>query len=294
MKSKRQEELPKKTLSQPVSVWQMFFQRYGSRILLGLTLVVLAVLVIRYRTETARQREATAKASVVRARQDLQQLRQDMTLSSASPELLAARRDQLTAQIMAELSEALADSSDSDATLKADAYTIRGDLYWALANSPVFPQAATRPSLATKESPDILLGEAEADYRHVIEQYPNEILDWSTAEMGLAAIAEDRGKWDDARTHYDEIVKRSDLPEMVKSTAELRLALLTRISQPVLVGPYPATAASASAATMPGEMPGAIPMASMPILSSSQPAAPTSQPSAAASEPAAASTQPVR
>jgi tetratricopeptide (TPR) repeat protein len=224
--------------------WQDVLQQNASRILLGLTLAVLAVLVIRYRIETARQRAATARASVVHARQDMQQLGQDLQLSGAGPEILAARRDQLTAQIMSEISESLADSGDADAAIRADAYTIRGDLNWSLGNAPVFPEAATRPSLATKDSPDALLSEAEADYRHVVEQYPNQIMDWSTAALGLAAIAEDRSNWDEARKRYEEVEKRTDAPDLVKSTAQLRMALLDRISQPILVGPYSTTAAT--------------------------------------------------
>jgi hypothetical protein len=260
MKSKRQEELPKKTLSQPTAGWPEFFQQHATRILLGLSLVVLAVMVIRYRNASAEQRQATARAAAVRARADLQQLRQELQLSAAPPEQLAMARDQLTSQIMAELSEALADSGDADTTVRADAYAIRGDLYWTLANAPVFTEATTRPFLATKESPDALLTEAEADYRHIIEQYPTELMDWATAEFGLAAIAENRSNWDDARKHYEEVENAPNSPEMLKSAAQIRMTLLERIRQPVLVGPYPTTApttspALAAATTAPATLP---------------------------------------
>jgi hypothetical protein len=253
MKSKRQEELPKKTLSPPIYGWGEFLQQNATRILLGLSLVVLAIMVIRYRNASAEQRQATARAAAVRARADLQQLRQEVQLSAAPPEQLAMARDQLAAQVMAELSEALADSADSDTTVRADAYAIRGDLYWTLANAPIFPEATTRPSLATKESPDTLLTEAEADYRHIIDQYPNELMDWATAEFGLAAIAENRSNWDEARKRYEEVENAPNSPEMLKSTAQIRLTLLDRIRQPVLVGPYPAStpATSPSIATSP-------------------------------------------
>jgi len=247
MKSKRQEELPRKPLSPPPEGWLGFLQQNASRILLGLTLIVLAALIFRYRSATAEQRESAAKLAGARARTDLQQLKDDLLAAGASPELLAARRDQLTAQIIANLTEALADSSDTDTSLRADAYTTRSDLYWTLANSPVFAEAATRPALATKESPDTLLGEAEADYQHVIDAYPSQMLDWAIAELGLAAIAENRSNWDEARKRYEEVQSRADAPDMFKTTAQIHLGLLERMRQPIWVGPYPATSTSATA-----------------------------------------------
>jgi tetratricopeptide (TPR) repeat protein len=249
MKSKRQEEPQKKTLSRQIDGWPEFFQQNASRILLGLTLAVLAVLIVRYRVASSQQRLLTARASAVRARQDLEHLKQDVQLSSGPPELLAARRDQLTAQVLAELSEVLNDSTDSDTALRADAYGVRGDLYWTLANSPVFPEATTRPALALKDSPDTLLGEAEADYRHVIEQYPSQLMDWASAEFGLAAIAENRSNWDEAQKRYEEVENRADAPDMLKSTAQIQMGLLSRLRQPILVGPYPATVATSEPAT---------------------------------------------
>jgi hypothetical protein len=249
MKSTRQEELQKKPLSPPLEGWQGFLQQNASRILLALTLIVLAALIFRYRSATAEQRASAAKLAGARARTDLQQLKEDLLTATAQPEQLAARRDQLTAQIIANLTEALADSADSDTTLRADAYTTRGDLYWTLANSPVFTEAATRPSLATKESPDTLLGEAEADYQHVIDAYSGQMLDWAIAQFGLAAIAENRGNWDDARKRYEEVEARADAPDMFKTTAQMHLGLLERMKQPIWVGPYPATSTTPSAAT---------------------------------------------
>jgi hypothetical protein len=256
MKSTRQEELPKKPLSPPLEGWLGFLQQNASRILLALTLIVLAALIFRYRSATAEQRASAAKLAGARARTDLQELKDDLLSATASPELLAARRDQLTAQIIANLTEALADSAESDVTLRADAYTTRGDLYWTLANSPVFPEAATRPSLATRDSPDTLLGEAEADYQHVIDAYPSQMLDWGIAQMGLAAIAENRRNWDEATKRYEQVQSRPDAPDLFKTTAEIHLGLLERMKQPIWVGPYPATTtASAIATTAPTTAP---------------------------------------
>jgi tetratricopeptide (TPR) repeat protein len=245
MKSKRQEQKPIKTLSQmPHEGLLGFFQQNASRILLGLTLVVLAVLIVRYRMATNQERQTAAKTAGVRARGDLDQLRRALLLSDSTPEMVAARRDQLTAQIIANLSEALADSDDADNALRADAYATRGDLYWTLANSPVFPEATTRPALATKDSPDTYLSEAQTDYEHILSTYPDQLLDWADAEMGLAAIAENRHNWDEAAKRYNEIQKRTDAPDLFKTAAQTRQSLLDRMRQPTLVGPYPATAAT--------------------------------------------------
>jgi hypothetical protein len=252
MKSTRQEAKKTKDLSQmPEEGLLGFFQQNGSRILLGLTLVVLAVLIVRYRIATNQERETAAKTAGARARSDLDQLRQALLLSDAPVDMLAARRDQLTVQVLANLSEALADSADTDNSLRADAYATRGDLYWILANSPVFPEAATRPSLATKDSPDTYLTEAETDYQHILSTYPDQMLDWADAQVGLAAIAENRHNWDEASKRYNEILSRSDAPDMFKSLAQMRLELLDRMRQPTLVGPYPATATTTAATTEP-------------------------------------------
>jgi len=242
MKSTRQDQKKTKTLSQmPEEGLLGFFQQNGSRILLGLTLAVLAVLIVRYRIATNQERESAARLAGTRARADLDKLHQ-VLLSDSPPEALATQRDQFTAQVLANLSETLADSSDSDAPLRADAYATRADLYWNLANSPVFPEATTRPSLATKDSPETYLSEAQTDYEHILANYPDQLLDWANAEMGLAAIAENRGNWDQASKRYNEVLNRTDAPDMFKSAAQVRLSLLDRMRQPTLVGPYPATA----------------------------------------------------
>jgi tetratricopeptide (TPR) repeat protein len=242
MKSKRPAEEPEISIIQPMPAWQAFLVTNSTRILLALTLVVLGFLILRYRNQTALQRSEAARVGATRAQDDLRELRQALELSGASPELIAARREQLTQQIMADLTEALADSSDSDTTVRADAYATRGDLYWTLANAPVFAEAATRPALATKESPDTLLSEAAADYQHVVDAYPNEILDWSIAQLGLAAIAENRSDFTEAAKHYQAIQSRTDIPDVIKTATEIQSAMLKRLSQPILVGPYPATA----------------------------------------------------
>ena len=81
-------------------------------------------------------------------------------------------------------------------------------------------------------------------------------MDWASAQLGLAAIAENRSNWDEASKRYEEVSNRSDAPDMVRSTAQIRLNLLDRLRQPVLVGPYPSPAATTltamiSAATQP-------------------------------------------
>jgi hypothetical protein len=247
MKSTRPQPSPQLS---PLPPWQLFLQQNATRILLGVSLGILALLILRYRSESARQREADARIASARAQSDIRQLRQILEVDTAQPpELIAARREQLTAQIMNDLSIALADSADTDADIRSAAYTTRGDLYWALANAPSFPQAATRPALNVKDPPDQLLTQAQTDYQHVVDQYPTQIMPWSTAQLGLAAIAENRGNWDDARKHLESIENRTTLPDLIKSVASSQLAYLSRIQSPILLGPYPTTAPTTQLAT---------------------------------------------
>ncbi|MBV8780892.1 MAG: hypothetical protein JO353_05785, partial [Phycisphaerae bacterium] len=173
--------------------------------MVAITVIALAVVIFRYRNASNQRRAAEAQAALGRARTVLTQLQSILLLPSADPEQIAIRREQLNAETLAELGEVLADSDDNNAVLRAEAYATRGDLFWTMGNAPVYPQATTRPALATKEPAESLLKDAAADYQKVIADYPNQKIAWVTAEFGLAAIAENQHDWDAAAKRYHEV-----------------------------------------------------------------------------------------
>ena len=265
MKIERRSDSPAPTQSQlsnqqphPASTW---FNKYGTRLLLAVTLIVLAVAIVRYRIVSNERRVVEAQNALSRARTELETLQQTLlTPSPGDPEPIAMRRDQLFAQIISELGEVLADTGDGQPVLRAEHYATRGDLFWTLANSPTFPQATTRPALAMKASVADLLANAESDYRQVVDNYPKQVIAWITAEIGLAAIAENRHNWDEAAKRYHEIVERPDLSEGYRDMALQHIDYLSRIQKPVQIGALttqpttttvPSTQTAAADATMP-------------------------------------------
>src|SRR4029079_9461877 len=114
-------------------------------------------------------------------------------------------------------------STSKDPKILARAYIAQGDLDWKIANMPDPAGATTRPDLKIPNREGLLGGAAEFYSKVLDPPYSNEPLDVFTARMGLAAVAENRGKWDEAKNQYSAIVDSRNFPQSFKTIASKRL-----------------------------------------------------------------------
>ncbi len=130
-------------------------------------------------------------------------------------------------------------NTSKDPGLLARAYIAQGDLDWKLANMPDPAGATTRPDLKIPNREGLLGGAAESYLKVLDPPYSNNGLDVFTARMGLAAVAENRGKWDDAKSQYKAIVDAANLPQSFKAIASQRLIDLPNYQKAALLNPPP-------------------------------------------------------
>jgi hypothetical protein len=152
---------------------------------------------------------------------------------AAGPAATAAARNELITDIREALERVKQNATDR-AEL-AEGLIARGDLNWQMAHLPELPGATTRPSLQLDQKVSESLDNAEAAYRQVLNDYPDQKLPVITAHFGLAAIAEDRHKWGAAADQYNAIITNATAPPSFKDEAKSRLQMLSEIETPVYI-----------------------------------------------------------
>jgi predicted negative regulator of RcsB-dependent stress response len=137
----------------------------------------------------------------------------------------------------------LARSTD-DEVVRARAYLKGGDLILHRLAMPVSERAgadgpAAKPMDAAER--DRHLAEAASMYGQVAAKPPHQIYGIA-ARLGLGAVAESQGKWDDAAAAYEQVASdaAANFPALA-GQARMRLAMLERLRVPVVFAPEPAT-----------------------------------------------------
>lgn len=261
MKAERRHELQTNSLAQFLSDLPLYIRFHGNKILIGVIVVCLLVLLIRYRMSTAEQARQMTIGSLTSARSGIEQLKLVDRMQSADPAGRVKQRIDLSRQVATAIDQILQSTSDpDDAAVRAEAYVARGDLNWSLANLPEVPGAATQPSLAMPNPPEQYLKQAEDAYQQVLGAYPNQRMAKISALLGLAAIEENRGNWDRATEIYNRMLKDDAISRQFKEMARVRLSIMPQLRTPVYLGSFsstqPATApAAATTATLPATQP---------------------------------------
>ena len=263
MKAERRHELQENTLAGVLNNFPLYLSIYGGRILLVVSAVVLAFVLLNYRSRAKLQQSENARTSLATVRDTIGQLGQLNGGFGASGQV-AQQRAFLLTQATSSL-EIATGNADSD-TIKAETEIARGDLNWVLANLTDLPGAATQPALALPEKRDELLAKSESAYETVLAQYPSIKLSQVSALLGLGAIAENRGKFDLAQQRY-EAITNGKFGGAHTLLASQRLAMLPMISKPRKFVP----------ATMPTTMPATQPSTAF-IDALNQPIEPSTQP----------------
>jgi hypothetical protein len=230
MKSERRHELKTNSLAKGVTSLPALAQQYGSRVLLGVILCLLAyILVYRYTTGKS-QRAIVAAENLSNARTAMS------SLSSPRFRLPPAERDQAAKEAEAAIRDAIANAEDPK--LKAEILIARGDLNWQLANYPAPPSTSVlSPGGHSEKTPEEYLKAAEESYREVLSPPLNEDhQSVTTARFGLAAIAENRHQWIEARKNYQQIIDDPATPDAFKTVATMRLELTKKLETPAFLG----------------------------------------------------------
>jgi len=263
MKSQRRHELKQNALA--VILWELpqIWQKYGTRIILGLVLLALVAVWIRVRINQGQERMAMAQQHLHEGEQHLGQLEHLLVAGPGEEAAVAQRRQLWYSDGVSLLDDALDKSGDQQQQLKAQALLCKGDLNFEMANLPDLRGAATQPSLRPELSKPELLNNAEDAYQHIVRDYPQQTFEVMAAHFGLAAVSEDRAaegggkdasQWDRARQQYEAVIDSDATPQPFKELAASRLKLLAQIQQPPLINFLPTTQSSVPA-TLPSTRP---------------------------------------
>ena len=238
MKSERRHELKTNALARRLEGFPDYWREYGNKVMLVIIVFLIAYLAVRYYNDK-KARQAQDVANSLEAIQTqlgtLDQLEQMSSRTDAAA--VADIRQKSTSAVNDAINTLL--NSSKDPKIQARAYLAQGDLNWHLANMPDPPGAATRPDLKINNR-DALLSESKSSFTKVLDPpYNQSALDVFTARMGLAAIAENQGAWDEARKQYQAILDATGLPQSFKDLARERLTHLPDIQKAALLVPAP-------------------------------------------------------
>jgi hypothetical protein len=232
MKAERRHDLQTNALAKVITHAPETWHQYGGRVLLGVIAAVLVFVLVRYQISSSRQAKVAAADNLAAARQMIEQVRA-VTPGEVSPQQVASLRE-TALRDGAQAIENTVSSSD-DPKLLAESLVARGDLNWVLATAPELPGAATQPSLNLDRSPEELLNTAAQSYQAVLSQYPDQKASVVAAHFGLAAIAENRGNWDEARKHYEAVANDESVATAYKAQARARGETLAMLKNPSIL-----------------------------------------------------------
>ena len=304
MKAERRHELKTNTWAQGLGGLPAFWSVYGTKVLLGVVAVLAIVLFIRVQRNTAleaREQSGEAYSAAVSGITSLQNL----PMTVRDPAKAADQARQIQTQVETAIAQVL-DTSDDDA-LKAEALVARGDLNWHLSRMPgirsgsalpvgtqpttASAAASTRPAPVSSEA-DELLEKARRAYDAATRASGAKPVTIATARFGLAAIAEQRGQWEEARKAYETVRDDAGMPQPFRDEATLRLDDLKQIQKPVLIG-RPATEPASDLPDV-ETRPATEPAIDLPDVESPSATAPVGPPVPAATKPATTATTTTR
>lgn len=245
MKSERRHDLQTNSLAKGIEGLPDYWREYGNKVLLVVIVALIAYLAVRYWKDKKENEARQLTASLETVRVQLGNLDQlQMQYFGGQPATIADARNRITNEANDAISNLL--STARDPKIVARAYVAQGDLDWKLANMPELPGAATRPELKVGNR-DGLLNAAREAYAKVLDPpYSGNVLDVFAARMGIAAVAENQGKFDEAKAQYQAIADAGNLPAAFKEVASGRLKELPGISKPALLVPPPEVSPTAS------------------------------------------------
>jgi hypothetical protein len=232
MKAERRHELKSNTLAHGLENLPEFGRRYGTKILLAVVAVLTIIVFVRYQARTSREAKEQAAETFAGAISAIGSLDNISDMSDARA--AADQRKRVQDEAGRAIQQVIDQSKDP--ALRADALLARGDLNWKLAAMPELAGAATQPSLKMAESDEDLLEKARAAYEAAAKAEGASPLTVTNARLSLAAIAEQRGKWDEAKLHYEQVQSDPRTATAFQNEAKVRLEDLGDLAKPVFIG----------------------------------------------------------
>jgi hypothetical protein len=252
MKAERRHELQTNTLAlwlrwRAPEVWA----KYGTHILLGIILVLLAIVLGRHLLNKPVEEANRAAELLVQARDQIREVNEGIRSAGEA-------RGTLTL-----IQQAMEQSKRPE--IQSEAELAMGDYYWALFNSPLPPGSETRPTEVPEEGPEELLNKADQHYSAAMKDAGGRPYVATRVRFGLAAVAEARGFdamrkagfkgadvsafWEKAKEQYEVIVNDAAAPQTLKDEAKWHLEQLKELNRPVWVAPPPPSTATSGPST---------------------------------------------
>jgi len=243
MKAERRHQLQENSLIRNVRNFPEFWRAYGSKILLGIILILLAILLIRMwinKRDTARKQMAEELYS---ARSLLESLRHQHEVPSADPrmgqmdpesmesvkpELVAQKRRETWTKVDAAVVNVLQNSSDAHQL--AEAKLLKADTNYHFGLLATLGQVGgVNKARGIDETPEQYFERAGQNYTEVMNQAANiQPSQVAAARLGMAAVDECRKQFAEARALY-ELVQKEGPDEVSRLQATNHLHVLAMI-----------------------------------------------------------------
>ena len=137
-----------------------------------------------------------------------------------------------------------------DKKIAAEALLAKADLAWELGTLPAISGAATQPTLQVRD-PKGLIADASEAYQTILNNYADQVYAAIAARFGLAAIAENKGDFDAAKSQYEKLALETKAFPAYQQLAADRLKKLDELRHPVILAAPATMPAIASTTTMP-------------------------------------------
>jgi predicted negative regulator of RcsB-dependent stress response len=244
MKAERRHELQENSLVRGIRNFPEFWRAYGSKVMLGVILVLLAILLVRMWANNKAEARRRLAEELTSARSALENFRlgretaDDRSMRAGRPpepippETVNKRRSETWSKVDSAVSAVLKDSSD--AAQQAEAKLLRADInyHFGLLAS-LSPPSSMKLDATEKE----YLDRASQNYTDVVNQESRlSALQVASARFGLAAVAETQKDFAKAREQY-EAIKNNSPDELLKRQAEMRLLRLSFMRTDLPLGP---------------------------------------------------------
>jgi hypothetical protein len=233
--------------------WSGFLNKYGNSIATAVLVASAVFLFIRWRQNSAMKAHNEIAAQLQTAQSQVESLHAGRFAApgASSADIIKAIQQSQTQSTSA--IESLIGNSDADAQLRAQAFVLRGDMYWYLANLPPLAGSDSEASLRLPDSSDTLLTKSAESYQQVLKDpaFADQHQQINAAHLGLAAIAENKGDWDTAKKEFEAVANDPNAVPVLADQAKAQASAIAELKNPIYIAPPSGIATTAPAPALP-------------------------------------------
>ena len=198
-------------------------------LMLVLLAIALAMFLYTRSRNKAAEQQATHHNTAV-AYDSAQEVREMFQTPIFTDEVAKVRQEKVR-EVLTAVEQVL--TSDAAPSQKAAAQLAKADVLWQMANAPEASLATSRPTVGFNLKPAAgYLDDAEAAYTELLSKYANEKEYAANALISLGAVAESRGKFDEAKQWYEKAIGDKSLRPVYHEIATERSRLLQEMRKP--------------------------------------------------------------